>query len=305
MVAFASLDGRPVEASREAVSWTDTGVVHIQATAAPVDYSGTGTLLYSGRHVLTAAHIAENMAIGDIVAFHTADGQSVFTVPVGSVTLHPGWSRTTAEDDIAILTLATEAPTWAIRHDINRNGGEIGQMFKITGYGVAGNGQGEYPDDPFFPTKREGLNRYDAISEDGELLFYDFDSGNAANDAGALLNAPDLGLGPREANATRGDSGGPGLLLSDDGTHVLSGVVSHGLSGLRTDIDPEPDSSFGELTAETRVSAYADWIDTLVQGSATVAAPAPAPAAPAEPLAFVPASEDWMAPGRELGGEWM
>ncbi len=133
------------------------------------------------------------------------------------------------------------------------------------GYGLTGTGtSGEILGTT--GTKRHGENRWEALldqidsTESHNLLVYDFDNGNPANDAlGALLGIHDTGLGLAEANSARGDSGGPNFL---DGK--IAGIVTGGAGVPATDVTPITDSSFGEISFDTRVSAYATWIDAVV-----------------------------------------
>ena len=66
------------------------------------------------------------------------------------------------------------------------------------------------------PTKRAGLNRYEAIRDDYagvDFLAYDFDSGLPENNALAMTGfESDLGFGADEVFTAIGDSGGPNFI---------------------------------------------------------------------------------------------
>lgn len=140
---------------------------------------------------------------------------------------------------------------------------------------------------------------------DDTVLLFDFDSGLAENDVFGFINrefgAPEFPeqTGVRdpdtgeliEINSSPGDSGGPTFI---DG--LIAGITSFGLTGAVFDdpaqcgpgqLDPDgevfdgPDievqdpelglqrctnSSFGELSGDTRVSSYADFIDAVLAG---------------------------------------
>ncbi|MEO0392249.1 MAG: calcium-binding protein [Pseudomonadota bacterium] len=68
--------------------------------------------------------------------------------------------------------------------------------------------------------------------------------------------------------STPGDSGSPTLINGQ-----IAGIVSGGASPSFTDIDDAVNSSFGEIAFDTRVSFYADWIDSVVGSSLTVNLP--------------------------------
>jgi hypothetical protein len=263
---------------------------------------GTGTLLSTGRHILTAAHPFTGgedeflplspssdfpeFGLRTSVRFDLADGP--VEVAARRVFVHPEWDGHFARgNDIAILELVDVAPAEAETHDIFRGDDEVGRAGTLVGYGESGTGT----EGSVLPhgTKRAGHNRFDALGEafrairgredtlEGALLALDFDNGNKANDAaGIFVQAKDLGLGLDEAFAAPGDSGGPTLL---DGK--IAGIHSHitqfkGVDGRTPDVDGEFfTSTFGEVMFDTRASYHADWIDR------TLAAPAAVPLPPA------------------------
>jgi hypothetical protein len=174
--------------------------------------------------------------------------------------------------DIAVAHLTAAAPIEADRFDIYRNTSELNGNFDTYGYGRSGIGnQGA-----ILPagTKRDGDNRVDAFGQalNGTVyapgsvianahLVFDFDNGNPANDAsGFFLGMNNLGLGTIEVSTAPGDSGGPALIGGR-----IAGVTSfgQGFNGF-TDVLAGTNSSFGEFAVDTRVSAYAGWIDSVV-----------------------------------------
>ena len=243
---------------------------------------GSGTLLGDGQWVLTAAHVIFNEP--------AANMQIAIDLPTGRVYLdvaetfvHEGYDGSSGfnpANDIALIRLAERAPIAG--YDIYRGNAEIGSAFTLVGYGIAGtglNGQLSLSEDPGSgDVKRTGQNVYEGLDgaapelddifgepiPDGSLLFYDFDSGDPANDASPLLNGlSDLGLGETEVNSTSGDSGGPNFINGQ-----IAGVVSGGTTTSdagTTDIDGGIlNSSFGEISFDTRVSFYQNWIDNIV-----------------------------------------
>jgi len=148
------------------------------------------------------------------------------------------------------------------------------------GYGRTGQGD-EGAVDPS-GTKHDGKNKYDATARemyqalrlnqkqyfaDG-ILQFDFDNLKSANDAfGFFFDIHDTGLGTSEVNSAPGDSGGP---TQTNG--VITGVTSYGITltyntGKTSDVTPRViDSSFGEFSADTRVSQFTSFIDDAMNG---------------------------------------
>ena len=241
---------------------------------------GSGALLGDGNYVLTAAHVVFGEPVGPMeIAIDLPSGRQF--IDVAEVTIHPDYSPDfsgfSPANDIAILRLANPAPIAG--YDIYRGSAEVGSVFTLTGYGVAGSGvNGTVANDPGDGvTKRTGQNRYDAVdgqgfgpddylgdpTPDGSLLYYDFDNGNPANDSlGQSFGLFDLGLGSSEVNSTVGDSGAPTFINGQ-----IAGVVSGGTSDGFSDVDGSLNASFGEISFDTRVSFFQTWIDSIVGNS--------------------------------------
>lgn len=264
------------------------GVVQVHAG----DSFGSGTVIYTGRHVLTAAHVLDDN--GDrvpdgpvFVRFELPAGLLDMTVPLDHVFIWPGWTGVGGEaepgtnaNDIALITLPALAPSGpggAERFDLYRGTAELGNEFLAVGYGRTGDGFNGNVEGTS-GTRRYGYNRFDttgpvAPNENlilpGFGLVADFDDGTAAHDTlGQTLGIQAGGLGPDEAAISFGDSGGPAFLF-DGVNYLIAGVSADLLSGGSTDIDldrglePMTNSSFGDLVGFTRVSVYAPQIDAL------------------------------------------
>jgi hypothetical protein len=251
------------------------------------DLSCSGSLLGTGRHVLTAAHCFTNqLGVLDV----EGSSKVFFDLPSGRLGIsskrffiHPDWSPSTGTgigtNDIAIIKLASKAPPKVNRYEIYRGDSEVGQDGFKVGYGESGSGnQGAVLDRG---EKRLGLNQYDALGDvflqsagfadtilPGTQLAYDFDNGSPANDGfGFIYGLPDPGLGPIEGFPAKGDSGGPTFLVNGQ----IAGIASFNTKvvflkdGATSDIDNTLNSSFGEFGVDTQVSAYADWIDSTLE----------------------------------------
>ncbi|UZQ56056.1 trypsin-like serine protease [Trichothermofontia sichuanensis B231] len=240
----------------------------------------SGSLLSTGRHVLTAAHCLTDddgnlIADSTAVTFNLPSGNA--TIDASAVFVHPDWDGNFLRGhDIAVIELASEAPAEAQRYDIFtiRDGTEIGKVNTKVGYGQSGTGNtgATLPDG----TKRAGNNIYDALADifEGELaapgevtpgtqLAYDFDNGLEANDAfkfffditNFLPRGPEL-----EVSAARGDSGGPTFVNGK-----IAGVTSYGFGfNEAPDILPGTNSSFGEISVDTRVAFYEEFINSVI-----------------------------------------
>lgn len=236
--------------------------------------TAAGTLLAKGRHILTAGHLLERQIPSNI--------KITFNLPTGDVTmyakkfyLHPNYQPApNIQNDIAIIELTETAPSTIPRYDIYRLKDEIGKRHLKVGYGYTGTGNtgATILNDR---RKRVGYNVYEddgrLLSQNyryypnpiGSQLVYDFDNGQAAHDAlGKLIGKNNLGLGLDEVNSAIGDSGGPIFLNGK-----IAGFTSWGVggdSGITTDIDNITNSSFGEISVDTRVSFYKDWIERTI-----------------------------------------
>lgn len=235
---------------------------------------GTGSLLYDGRAVLTAAHVVDDPSGPVTVTFETSAGKE--TVAVRKVLIHPAYDAWNSNNDLAILWLPQNAPITANRYDIYRDSDEIEQVFTFSGYGRVGSGSTGALYYNSFELRLRAWNRFDADAAalknvlgpimnwtplPGTQLIADFDNGFFANDAlGLFINEPDLGLGKIEGLIASGDSGEPAFI---DGkvAGVASYVASLSYGWTHPDVDLYVNSSFGEIAAWQRVSAYQQWID--------------------------------------------
>jgi len=236
------------------------------------DSAGTGTLLTSGYHIITAAHVVADdfgnaLPVDTIsVMFNLPEGD--LYIQAADVFVHPGWNGNPADgSDLAIIVLATAAPVTIQRYDIYRESDEIGKVFEKWGFGRSGTGS--TGDTLEGGTERKGQNKWEANDSlfgwSGDCLIYDFDNGKAENDAfGIQFGLNDTGLGDDEIGAAPGDSGGPSFING-----LIAGVTSYRSysPGAAYDVVPGLNSSFGDSGGDVRVSLFASWIDAIVGGS--------------------------------------
>ena len=244
-------------------------------------FTSTGSLLYDGRAILTAAHLFDGRSGTANVTFETLSGTQV--ININNILQHPGYDPINSNNDLAIIWLTRPAPLAADRYDIYRDSDEIGQVFTLLGYGLTGTGATGYnSDESNSPIRLKASNQFDADTAtlksflgslmgwtplSGTQLIADFDNGTSTNDAlGRLMNRHDLGVGLDEGFIAPGDSGGPAFL-----NNLIAGVASYTASLSRVSINPDIDSilnsSFGEIAAWQRVSAYQQWIDQSLRAN--------------------------------------
>lgn len=247
------------------------GVVKIETST----LSGTGTLLFGGRAVLTAAHLFSDNRYQSHIIFDTPAGRR--EISSSKVLLHPDYDRN-MNHDLAIVWLAQSVDPEIERYDLYRQATEVGQTFEMVGYGLNGLGSEGYEQPGWFdhdPDNLKASNTFDATSThlnqrypdltlspaEEAFLLADFDSGTHDNDAlGQLLFRHDQGLGDAEGMIAPGDSGGPAFI---DGqvAGVASYIISLSTQSHHPDINNSLDSSYGEIGFWQRVSQYQEWID--------------------------------------------
>ncbi|MBU4261312.1 MAG: serine protease, partial [Proteobacteria bacterium] len=230
-MSFAPLISRYDGAGLSAgTDWTGVAYIHDRQVC------GSGVLLASGLHLLTAAHLVDAFNLENGVAvFETAGG--VFAREIMSVAAYPGWliNESGVWHDLALITLKQAAPMAVERYGLYSGSDELNRTVTPVGYGQAQNIYGE----ELFESqvnRRVGENTIDALGSSlerfgwqGSLdcqLCFDYDDGTAAHDSlGQLLGSSHLGLGGSEAMLTPGDSGG-GLFIEQNGDRLLAGINS-------------------------------------------------------------------------------
>jgi hypothetical protein len=256
----------------------------------------TGSLLTSGRDLLTAAHCLtdENgVVIADSVdAFFFPSDGGTFITTATDFRIRDGYTGAVIDDnDIAVIRLPEEITIPGIdRYDIWDAGLPVGNIMNYVGFGASGTGNTGAILSP--GTRRQGYNSFDFLNSPG-IYISDFDNGTLLNDASCWVAASlcDPGLGLFEVGLAGGDSGGPALFF-DNGQNYLAGIASFGLTfgrfanpfgicvavgstdassvqgncaagqrlALGPDLLPGLNSSFGEFSGHTNVALHASWI---------------------------------------------
>lgn len=207
----------------------------------------TGSLLWTGRHILTAAHCVSTgtNAVTDqfgTARFRTTTGWQDYQWD--QVTVKSGYSGAVLEEqDVAILTLTSSADNVFERYNIH-SGAVLGEKARIGGYGAVGNGNtGDAFNSNQFNNNaqlRQGFNLFEGTCNDNGaacsvannrgILLADFDR-SGFNDPSFVCNA--LGACTagyanfEEAAVGRGDSGSGAFSVTTNG---IMGVASWGES---------------------------------------------------------------------------
>ena len=235
------------------------GVVRIIIATPEGNFSCTGAVLQGGRNVLTAAHCVTNASGQRIATSVSIQGigpsntlATFATEPGTNIAIRPGYTgAVVSEQDLAVITLTNEAPTWATRYSLYTGDAQavMGQELVLSGFGRTGltsvgdnlNNAGN--------VRRAGLNVFDVsrtstqVSTNatfGGILFGDVDDGSAANDRicnifGGVSAVPPQFQGQicnrgvsnplMEVGIGRGDSGGAAFFNG-----MIVGVASFGES---------------------------------------------------------------------------
>jgi hypothetical protein len=241
---------------------------------------GTGSLLFDGRAILTAAHLFPDSSVKTAhVHFETSAGEQ--TLIADRITILSTYDDEQGNDDLAIVWLTSSAPLEANRYNLYRGSDEIGKTMTMVGYGTPGSGSTgaiESYTGPYMRLKASNQFDTDATTvkswvgsgmgwtpSAGSQLVADFDNGTSDADAlGRLTYRTGTGLGADEGMSSTGDSGGPAFINGQ-----IAGVTSYGASVFNGSTDPDIDtktnSSFGELGFWQRVSHFQQWIDQTVR----------------------------------------
>ncbi|WP_100642976.1 trypsin-like serine protease [Alteromonas facilis] len=209
-----------------------------------------------------------------------------------------------AHGDIAVVELAEPLPDEIETYELYRTPDEFGSETRHYGHGRSGKGNKGATGDADFFYARTGLNQYEEVLEPflgtgiEDQLLHDFDSGGRKHNAmewwfssvfvcgnengtnpgqardGKCMSKKDgshpdfKGYGALETGVAPGDSGGPGFINGKiAGVHSFG--FTHGCDSISngTDFTCGLDSSFGEMSGDTRVSYHAGWVDAAVSGA--------------------------------------
>ncbi|MEX0886562.1 MAG: trypsin-like serine protease [Phycisphaeraceae bacterium] len=215
------------------------GVARIRASYVIAEAGwGTGALLSDGQHVLTAAHVVDDLVRdhgvvdefqGVRIAWVLADGEFVpVDVGLNAITRHPDYQEIQSNHDIrgplggfdvAIIKLPEPARPEITRYDLIDPGTELlNEKIWMAGYGQTGDGiNGLNVLSPVGVTKRVGTNRFEIMPDpnDPNLANHHTMIGWIFQDNGE----------EHEVTNVRGDSGGP-IFLNIEDEYRIGSVIS-------------------------------------------------------------------------------
>ena len=144
------------------------------------------------------------------------------------IEIHPEYQSRNVDLAVMILSENVEGVTPI---ELNRVTPKVGEILTLVGFGATGNGNSGHNGD--FGVKHEGTTPIDGVND--VSITWNFDNNS-------------------EANTAPGDSGGPAF-LTHNGKVVVAGVTSGGT---------RDDAAIGDFSFDTRVDAFATWIESIV-----------------------------------------
>jgi V8-like Glu-specific endopeptidase len=226
----------------------------------------TGTLMANGTSILTAGHCVSSKYGG----FVSSQIQVTFLGPNGnnaiytasSVAVDPNWDGTASDGgDLAVIQLGALAPAYATEYQLDMEPAVYGAATVLAGYGYSGTGSNGFDNSTFSLTLRAGENDF---IENGHQFYSGWNAGllvgqfyeNGVSSTN-VLNSLNPFSASDEVDIAPGDSGGPGF-QDVNGTEEIVGV--NDLISCDT-ANCTPNSSFGQIYADTSVYANLSWIE--------------------------------------------
>jgi secreted trypsin-like serine protease len=207
--------------------------------------------LINARWAITAAHCMEQTPLGETIA---NNGQYQVTVAgkpnqVMEIALHPQHNTGNQLENVDLALIRLDRDVENVRPiALYRDNNESDQVFSLLGWGFTGIGtRGLSSNDGRF---RRALNR--AEEADQWLLFRFDDPRINGNQALTLEGVPGLG-----------DSGGPALLETSDGS-FLAGIA---LGELEEGESPSAQGLYGTTQVYERISSHLEWIDATINAT--------------------------------------
>jgi hypothetical protein len=213
-----------------------------------------------GRAIITANHVSMH-----------ANYQGFGNCPVGV----PGFC---VNDDIAVITMNTDAPDTAKIYRAYTGPVTTGQLITMVGYGTSGDGVSGYYVGPNFRIKRSGGNYMDLFDLDDEQNFVagpqevwysDFDGNGQDTFCDLFGVCTPILANDVESALGGGDSGGPSFILSN-GEYLLVGNNTFGGR-----FQGQVAGTFGTYFGGMVVGAYGDYLEDATGGLIQTVIPEP------------------------------
>ena len=263
-----------------------SGVVSINIRYDGKSFICSGAMI-GKRSVMTAGHCVDTNGNGSYVDLKKAgtdvrvifnnDGSNYQLVAANKVDVHAGYNgfnicsdgtRGCVNDDVAVLTLAADAPASAKIYKVAVNPLSVGAHITMAGYGTSGDGTRGYYLSPSFFTKRTGENIIDLFDLDDEqdfeagkkeVYYADFDGAGRDTFCTYAGVCTEILANDKEANIGGGDSGGPSFV----NMYGELMIVANNTFGNRFIY---PDGQFGTYFGGMLMSGYGDFLHTATNG---------------------------------------
>ncbi|MGX4642227.1 trypsin-like serine protease [Massilia sp. SYSU DXS3249] len=266
-----------------------SGVVSINIRYDGQSFICSGAMI-AKRSVLTAGHCVDTNGNGtyvdlkkagtDVRVVFNSNGNVNALINANKVDVHSGYqgfnncpdgTRGCVNDDVAVLTLAADAPDSAKIYKVAVNPLTTGTRITMAGYGTSGDGTLGYYVSPSFTVKRSGENVVDLFDLDDEQ---DFEAGKQEvyyadfDGAGRDLFCDLFGVctevlpNDREATIGGGDSGGPSF-VNMYGELMI--VANNTFSGRFTNL-PYQGGQFGTYFGGMVMNGYGDFLNSATGG---------------------------------------
>ncbi|MDO8179488.1 MAG: trypsin-like serine protease [Undibacterium sp.] len=268
-----------------------SGVVSINIRYDGQSFICSGALV-GKRSVVSAGHCVDTDGNGTIVDINKpgSDVRVIFNngtanngnaiITASAVSMNPNYAgfgncpaaaagQFCLNDDVAVITLGTDAPASAKIYNIGATPLTSGQHIVMAGYGTSGDGVNGFYVAPQFRVKRSGENYMDEFDRDdeqgfaagpNEVWYADFDGGGYDTFCQFDGVCTPVLANDKEAGIGGGDSGGPSFMITDSGEYVLIGNNTFG-SGYRS-------GKFGSYFGGMVLSSYIDYLNKATNGSA-------------------------------------
>lgn len=283
----------------------DTPAAHVDPNVPSSPYSGVVSIniRYDGqsficsgamiakRSVMTAGHCVDTAGNGTYVDLNKAgtDVRVVFNsngnvnalINATKVDVHSGYNgfnicsdgktRGCVNDDIAVLTLASDAPASAKIYKVAVNPLTTGTRITMAGYGTSGDGTSGYYLSPSFTVKRTGENVVDLFDLDDEqgyagglqeVFYADFDGAGRDTFCDLFGVCTEVLPNNRESGIGGGDSGGPSF-VNMYGELMIA--ANNTFSGRFTNLG-YAEGSFGTYFGGMTMSGYGAFLNTATAG---------------------------------------
>lgn len=268
-----------------------SGVVSINIRYDGQSYICSGALV-GKRSVVSAGHCVDTDGNGslidlnkpgsDVRVIFNNNGSSYQLRTASAVAMNPnykGFGNCPAgvpgfcvNDDVAVITLAEDAPASAKIYKIAVNDAPAGTHVTMVGYGRSGDGVNGYYVAPNFFIKRSGENYIDLFDGDDEqgfagpkeVWYADFDGGGKDTFCTEYGACSPVLPNDRESGIGGGDSGGPSF-VNMYGELML--VANNTFSGY---FDGQVEGTFGTYFGGILMSAYTDFLLSSTGGRITL-----------------------------------